>query len=116
MATRSSGTFLIEYVNFQIFATKESYFASLYVVSPFCAPLLQAWVTWDVRITSKVRSRDNALKEVLSSLPKEEAENTDQVLVDNGFSNQLKRELQLIRHFVVPNPDPNPNRYPEPLP
>ena len=103
-------------MNFQIFATKERSFASAYVVSPFRAPLLQAWVTWDVRITSKVRSRDNALKEVLSTLPKEEAENTDQVLVDNGFSNQLKRELQLIRHFVVTNPDPNPNRYPNPKP
>ena len=58
-------------------------------------------MTWDVRITSKVRSRDNALKQVLRALPKEEAENTDHVHVLDGWSNQLKRELQLIHHFVV---------------
>ena len=61
----------------------------------------QAWVTWDVRITSKVLARDNAQKAVLAALPKEVAENTDQVHVGQGWENQLKRELQLIRHFIV---------------
>ena len=62
---------------------------------------IQAWVTWDVRITSKVSSQDNALKEVLSALPKEQAENTEHLHVGDEWPDQLKRELQLMRHFVV---------------
>ena len=62
---------------------------------------MQAWVTWDVRITSKVSSQDNALKEVLSALPKEQAENTEHLHVGDEWPDQLKRELQLMRHFVV---------------
>ena len=58
-------------------------------------------MTWDIRITSKIRSEDNAKKQVLHALQKEEAENTVLLHVGDEWPDQLRRELQLIRHFVI---------------
>ena len=58
-------------------------------------------MTWDVRITSKIKSEDNAKEQVLHELSKKEAENTELLHVGDKWSDELRRELQLIRHFVI---------------
>lgn len=63
--------------------------------------MTQAWITWDVRITSKVRAQDNAKKEILRPLPKEVAQNTTPVHVGQTHKDKLKREVQLMRHFMM---------------